>query len=367
MTQKTRVDTAEERLLKTYNEAIPSQCFEKSLPKSIFYWLLDTAVVVGLMVLYSLYFQRTQEKLTLQFASVTAAYWFVTGLFMWSLFVVGHDCGHGSFSESTFVNSVFGHLAHGLILVPFWPWARSHRKHHLFHNNIDKDLSHPWMTDEEFVQLTEKGPLGWLGGLLYKVVTPVFGYAVYLAGIPDGSHFIPVGKLYAGANLADRIGCLFSSAIVVAFGAAGFHLVCARSWLALGMVYLAPVFVFHHWLFLVTYLQHHHEDSQAFTDGAWSYVKGADETVDRRYGFGLDQLTHAITDGHRVHHLFFTKIPHYNLHTATKSLLDKGLIANARQSFFYADFWKTWLGHGYKFTIVHKEGETFNTGIKKKD
>ena len=49
-----------------------------------------------------------------------------------------------------------------------------------------------------------------------------------------------------------------------------------------------------------------------------TYRYSAFETIDRKFGFGLDTLQHHITDGHIVHHLFFRKIPHYNLPIATK-------------------------------------------------
>ena len=62
---------------------------------------------------------------------------------------------------------------------------------------------------------------------------------------------------------------------------------------------------------------------QVFEDGTWGYVKGQLQTIDRPYGFGIDQLMHHITDGHVAHHLFFTGIPHYNLMKATKALQEK--------------------------------------------
>lgn len=41
---------------------------------------------------------------------VWPAYWAAQGTMFWALFVVGHDCGHGSFSNSKLLNSVVGEL-----------------------------------------------------------------------------------------------------------------------------------------------------------------------------------------------------------------------------------------------------------------
>ena len=70
----------------------------------------------------------------------------------------------------------------------------------------------------------------------------------------------------------------------------------------------------------MTYLQHHGPKTVAYTNKTWSYIQAAFETVDRTFGFGIDKLHHHISDGHVIHHLFFTRVPHYQLPKATQAL-----------------------------------------------
>mmetsp|Transcript_14348 Transcript_14348/g.25954 ORF Transcript_14348/g.25954 Transcript_14348/m.25954 type:complete len:108 (-) Transcript_14348:190-513(-) len=54
---------------------------------------------------------------------------------------------------------------------------------------------------------------------------------------------------------------------------------------------------------------------------SWSFERGAFQTVDRDYGKLINRLSHHMMDGHVVHHLFFTRVPHYRLEEATRSLV----------------------------------------------
>jgi omega-3 fatty acid desaturase (delta-15 desaturase) len=139
--------------------------------------------------------------------------------------------------------------------------------------------------------------------------------------MPDGSHFIPDEKkrLWAESPEYERKKCWISTAVVALFGSSIF-VALGSSVSAFLYYYLAPVLVFGWWLMAVTYLQHHADDTLVYSDKDWKYVDAAFETVDRKYGLGIDALHHHISDGHVVHHLFFTQIPHYHLAEATEGL-----------------------------------------------
>ena len=158
----------------------------------------------------------------------------------------------------------------------------------------------------------------------FRVITPFFNWFVYLyVGLPDGGHLFLYGRLWKGATRAEFARGYLSSCLAVCGMIAWYSLLGP----AFVRAYCMPWMWYGWWLFTVTYFQHHYEEMLLFRDGAWSYVRGAFETIDRTYGMGIDGLHHNITDGHVLHHLFFTKVPHYHLSDATRALKE-GLSSN---------------------------------------
>ena len=56
-------------------------------------------------------------------------------------FVVGHDCGHRSFSKNKLVEDIVGTLAFAPLIYPFEPWRIKHNHHHA-HTNKCAGLLH---------------------------------------------------------------------------------------------------------------------------------------------------------------------------------------------------------------------------------
>jgi omega-3 fatty acid desaturase (delta-15 desaturase) len=92
--------------------AIPKHCWEKNPWKSMSFVARDVAIVFGLAA----------GAAYLNTWFVWPLYWLAQGTMFWALFVLGHDCGHGSFSNNKKLNSLVGHLTHSSILVPYHGW-----------------------------------------------------------------------------------------------------------------------------------------------------------------------------------------------------------------------------------------------------
>ncbi|RCV36632.1 hypothetical protein SETIT_7G333300v2 [Setaria italica] len=283
--------------------AVPAHCWRKSTPRSLSYVARDVAVVAGL---------AAAAAALDGWWAVWPIYWAAQGTMFWALFVLGHDCGHGSFSDSAALNSAVGHLLHSFILVPYHGWRISHRTHHQNHGHIHRDESWHPMTEKLYRQLEPRTKK-----LRFTVPFPLLAFPVYLwyrSPGKNGSHFLPSSNLFSPKERGDVILSTTCWCIMLASLLA---MACTFGPIQVLKIYGVPYLVFVMWLDLVTYLHHHgSHDLPWYRGEEWSYLRGGLTTVDRDYGW-INNIHHDIGT-HVIHHLF-PQIPHYHLVEATKA------------------------------------------------
>ncbi len=305
----------------TIMKMLPKDTWLVDTPTSLMYFAADVLAVASSMTfLNAVVASDTYQMLPMyQQAAAVLPLQILTGFAMWCTWCIGHDAGHGTVSKgdphSKSINRIVGEISHSIVcLTPFVPWALSHRKHHLHHNHIDRDYSHQWFIREEKDTMH---PLLRAAHSTRMLFLP-FLYFVYLVtGIPDGGHVFFYGRMWEGhalrekvdASLSVMVSCATAGLLWHFMGTANFAVVCMGPWMVMSF-----------WLFMVTYLQHHSDDGKLYTDDTFTFQRGAFETVDRNYGKYVNRMSHHMMDGHVIHHLFFTKVPHYRLEAATVAL-----------------------------------------------
>src|SRR3954451_9382177 len=58
--------------------------------------------------------------------------------FLVRIFIIQHDCGHGSFFRSRRANDLIGIVCSLMTLTPYAFWRRQHARHHGSWNNLDR-------------------------------------------------------------------------------------------------------------------------------------------------------------------------------------------------------------------------------------
>lgn len=300
---------------------LPKSVFQVDTQTSLAYFGIDlAAVALSMGSLHAIVTSDFYHSLPLAGQAITVApLQALTGFAMWCMWCIGHDAGHTTISKNrkygTLINRVVGEVAHSMIcLTPFVPWQKSHLQHHLNHNHLERDYSHQWFIREDKESLH---PLIKLSHKTRNVQLPILYFVYLLFGIPDGGHVYFYGRLWENETGKEKRKAAASVAVSLAtalslwasMGTADFAVVCMVPWLVLSF-----------WLFMVTYLQHHSDDGKLYTDDTWTFTKGAFETVDRNYGKHVNRMSHHMMDGHVIHHLFFTRVPHYHLSEATQHL-----------------------------------------------
>ena len=240
--------------------------------------------------------------------SIRVSYWltlllsvFAAG-FLVRIFIIFHDCGHGSFFKSDTLNMIVGIPLGLLAFTPYHKWHRDHKEHHATVGNLDKrgigDVL--TLTVEEYLKLSKWERFKYR---FYRNPFFLIGVAPLLLFLVQNRLTKPymnrMERLYIHlSNLAIAVGMLL---MIWLIGWKAYLLI------QLPVTYIATVHGV--WLF---YVQHQYDSVKWERAEKWNYKTIA---LHGSSYFKLPLLLQWFTGNigfHHIHHLS-PKIPNYKL------------------------------------------------------
>ncbi|RMA41479.1 fatty acid desaturase [Rhodophyticola porphyridii] len=246
--------------------------------------------------------------------------------FLIRLFMIQHDCGHGSLFRNRQVCDWTGRAIGVLTLTPYDVWRRTHAIHHATNGNLDRrgvgDL--PTLTVKEYQAK------GWIGKALYRLVrNPLFLFGV----VPFYTFFLqnrlPVGLMRSGWRY-----WLSALATNAAIGAALAAIIWLGGWNVVLFVFFPTMLlaaIAGMWFFFV---QHQFEETSWQREGDWDVQNAALEGSSH---YALPGILRWITGNigvHHVHHLA-SRIPFYRLDEVIR---DHDLLAQSKRITLWESF-----------------------------
>jgi omega-6 fatty acid desaturase (delta-12 desaturase) len=233
----------------------------------------------------------------------------IAGGLLIRVFIIFHDCGHGSFSSSRRLNALLGYVSGVLTFTPYRHWSGEHERHHRSSGDLDRrGVGDIWiMTVREYRQATPRQR--WLYRLSRNPIV-LFG----LAPLPV---FLFYQRFATGNCPAEdrravwwtNLGIvLVAAAMIWAFGWLPYLVLQGMATAVSGAAGL--------WLF---YVQHQYEDAYWRRNTEWDYTQAA--LAGCSY-YRLPRVLQWFTGNigfHHVHHLN-PRVPNYRLEDCHRQL-----------------------------------------------
>jgi omega-6 fatty acid desaturase (delta-12 desaturase) len=235
-------------------------------------------------------------------ALITAALSVLAAGFLVRVFMIFHDCTHGSFLFSRRANRIVGYAAGLLTLTPFEKWQRAHAEHHATAGDLDRrGRGDMWMlTVDEY----RAAPV-WKR-LFYRVFRNPF----VMLGIGPALVFVVSNRLSSrGATRRERFSVYFTNAAIVVIVVIAYFTVGLPALLLTQLPTLLLAGAAGVWLF---YVQHQFEDAYWARRPEWEPLKAALEGSSYYKLPGVLRWFTANIGLHHVHHVQ-PRIPFYNL------------------------------------------------------
>ncbi|MDA4848884.1 fatty acid desaturase [Hoeflea poritis] len=243
---------------------------------------------------------------------LNAGYWQILVLalpgagFLVRLFMIQHDCGHGSFFRRRRTNDWTGRFLSILTLTPYDYWKRSHAAHHAGSGNLDRrgigDIT--TLTVDEYRGLSRFGRVGYR---LYR--NPIVLFVLGPAFLFLFQHRLPVGDF---ANARAWTSVMATNVAMATLVTAFVLLVGPQQFLIIHMPIVLIAASAGVWLF---YVQHQFEGTSWARNEAWQVHEFA---LNGSSYYALPTILRWFTANigmHHIHHLC-ARIPFYKLPAA---------------------------------------------------
>jgi len=342
--------------------AIPPHCFKPSTIRSLAYVARDILYTSVLIYLATSYIPLIPSA-SLRFLA-WAAYTTLQGFVFTGIWILAHECGHGAFSKSKYLNWTVGLILHSFLLVPFHSWRLSHSQHHKATGNMERDTAfvphtrQSWLERNfgekakdnlvEFAELAEDSPivslwnciihqvLGWPGYLLMNLTGQEYGGA---SGMKLSHFYFGEDSVFYKKNELGLIA-LSDVGVAVMIGALIWAGQVFGSWEVI-VLWGVPWLWVNNWIVAITFLQHTDASMPHYSNKTWTFARGATATIDRDLGFIDTHLFHDIIGTHVCHHLVST-IPFYRAGEASvhiRKVMGEHYKADVKTPFWTA-FWR---------------------------
>jgi acyl-lipid omega-6 desaturase (Delta-12 desaturase) len=227
-----------------------------------------------------------------------------TAGFLVRLFIIQHDCGHGSLFSSRRANDWVGRVISVFTVTPYDFWRRTHAIHHASSGNLD----HRGAGDIQTLTVAEYQALGRLRRALYWL----YRHPIVMFGVSPFFLFVLQQRLPVGGMRGGMMPWLSTMLTNVAIAGLVVLFVCLIGWKAVLAVHLPAVSLAASlgvWLF---YLQHQFENTFWEKPPSWTHE---DAALHGSSYYDLPKPLMWLTGyigAHHLHHLS-SRIPFYNL------------------------------------------------------
>ena len=242
-------------------------------------------------------------------ASLSVSYWLCLLLavpaagFLVRLFMIQHDCSHGSFSRRRSANDWVGRVIGVFTLTPHDLWRRTHAIHHAGSGN----LAHRGIGDVLTKTVSEYRGLNRLRRLAYRL----YRHPVVLLGLGPAYLFLIQHRLPIGAAGSWRLwlSTMSTNLGIVAFAGVLIWLTGFTAFLKVHLPITLLAASAGVWLF---YIQHQFERTSWEADADWSHPEAALHGSSHYDLPAVLRWFSANIGIHHVHHLC-SRIPYYRL------------------------------------------------------